>query len=69
MPTWCGIVAPIASVSSSKPLTAKPDAVNGFDLAGKVAAKTAKAELRIVQGVSGAFGQQTPHGQHGPRSL
>jgi hypothetical protein len=39
MPTGVGIVGPIASVSSSKPLTAKPDAVNCFDLAGKVAVK------------------------------
>jgi hypothetical protein len=40
-----GIVGPIASVSSSKPLTPKPDAVNGFDLTGKVAVKCVEAEL------------------------
>jgi hypothetical protein len=34
-----GIVGPIASVSSSKPLTAKPDAVNSFGLTGKFAVK------------------------------
>ena len=41
-----GIAGPIASVSSSKPLTAKPDAVNGFDLSGKFAVKCVEAELR-----------------------
>jgi hypothetical protein len=40
------IVGPIASVSSSKALTDKPGSVNGFDLAGKVAAKSTEAELR-----------------------
>jgi hypothetical protein len=34
-----------------------------------VAVKTVKAELPIGQGVSGPFGQQTPHGQRGPGSL
>jgi hypothetical protein len=44
-PPDLGVVGPIASASSSKPLTAKPDAVNGFGLAGKVAVKCVEAEL------------------------
>ena len=44
-PPGLGIVGPIASVSASKPLTAKPDAVNGFGLAGKVAVNGVEAEL------------------------
>ncbi len=44
-PPGLGIVGPIASVSSSKPLTTKPDAVNGFDLTGKVAVKCLEAEF------------------------
>lgn len=44
-PPELGIVGPIASVSSSKPLTNKPDEANEFDVPGKIAAKSAEAEL------------------------
>jgi hypothetical protein len=44
-PPGLGTVDPIASVSSSKPLTPKPDAVNGFGLAGRIAVKCVEAEL------------------------
>jgi hypothetical protein len=44
-PDTCGIVAPIASVSSSKPLMKKPEQVNVIALSGKVAVKRVEAEL------------------------
>jgi hypothetical protein len=45
MPACMGIVGQIASVTSLKALTAKPDAVNGSDLTGKVAVSSAEPEL------------------------
>ena len=45
MPAYMGIVGQIASVTSLKALTAKPDAVNAFSLTGKVAVNSAEPEL------------------------
>jgi hypothetical protein len=40
-----GIVGQIASITSLKALTTKPDAVNGSDLTGKVAVQRVEAKL------------------------